>query len=215
MIVSSRWSNLKSLLLLCFCIGVRAFAQFSAASVTGVVQDSSRAAITDARLKLINRDTGAENDSATNAEGGFRLPGIIPGNYTLQIECAGFATTQVNGITLAAGDIKSLLIRMKIGPVTETVNVDASGVILNRTDATVSTVVDRRLISSIPLNGRSLQELILITPGIVTQNPQTATQNGTQDARGFQRKRATNRYKFLLCRWSTRRAVYLSHPHGY
>jgi hypothetical protein len=100
---------------------MRALAQFSEASVTGVVQDSSKAAITDARIRLINTDTGAENDSATNAEGGFRLPGIIPGNYTLQIECAGFSTTQVNGITLTAGDTKSLLIRMKVGPVTETV----------------------------------------------------------------------------------------------
>jgi hypothetical protein len=123
MIVSSRLSNLKSLFLLCFCIGIRGFAQFSAASVTGVVQDSSKAAITDAKLRLINTDTGAENDSVTNAEGGFRLPGIIPGNYTLQIESAGFATTQVNGITLTAGDTKGLLIRMKVGPVTETVNV--------------------------------------------------------------------------------------------
>jgi len=150
-----------------------------------VVQDSSKAAITDARLRLINTDTGAENDSVTNAEGGFRLPGIIPGNYTLQIESAGFATTQVNGITLTAGDTKGLLIRMKVGPVTETVNVDASGLILNRTNASVTTLVDRRLIASIPLNGRSLQDLILVAPGIVTQNPQTATQSGTQTQGDF------------------------------
>ncbi len=185
MIVCSRLSNLKFLFLLCFCVAIRALAQFSAASVTGVVQDSSRAAITGSRIRLINTDTGAENDSATNAEGGFRLAGIIPGNYNLQIECAGFATTQVNGITLTAGDTKSLLIRMKVGPVTETVSVDASGLILNRTDASVTTLIDRRLISSIPLNGRSLQDLILVTPGIVTQNPQTATQNGTQTQGDF------------------------------
>src|SRR3984893_5188900 len=101
MVPSPRISGVKFLLLLFFCIGFRAVAQFSAATVAGVVQDSSKAAITDAELKLINTHTGAENDSTTNPEGGFLLPGVIPGAYTLQIECDGFATTQVNERTLS------------------------------------------------------------------------------------------------------------------
>jgi Carboxypeptidase regulatory-like domain len=162
---------LRSLTLLVLCIACPAFAQFSAATVSGVVQDSSKAGITDAKLKLINTQTGTENDSNTDQEGGFLLPGVIPGTYTLQIERDGFATTQVNGINLNAGTTKNLLIRMKIGAVTETVNVDASGLTLNRTNATVSTVIDRKLIATAPLNGRSLQDLVLLTPGIVTQKP--------------------------------------------
>ncbi len=177
--------RLKSLLPLILCFAFRAFAQFSAATVTGVVQDASKAGITDASLKLINTQTGTENDSATNHEGGFVLSGILPGVYTLQIESSGFATTQVNGITLNAGDTRNLLIRMKVGGVTETVSVDASGLTPNRTDASVSTVVDRKFISAIPLNGRSLQDLLSSTPGIVTQNPQAATQSGSQTQGDF------------------------------
>jgi hypothetical protein len=180
MVPSPRISGVRFLPLLFFCIGFRALAQFSAATVAGVVQDSSKAAITDAKVKLINSQTGTENDSTTNPEGGFLLPGIIPGGYTLQIECDGFATTQVNGLTLSTGDTRNLLIRMKVGAVTETVNVDASSLTLNRSDASVSTVVDRKLISTIPLNGRTLQDLVLLTPGIVTQSPQAATQNASQ-----------------------------------
>jgi hypothetical protein len=181
----NRILKLKSLLLLMLCVSFRALAQFSAGTVVGVVQDSSRAAITDARLKLINTQTGTENDSSTNSAGSFLLPGIIPGSYTLQIECDGFATTQVNGITLNAGDTKNLLIRMKVGAVTETVNVDASGLILNRTDASVSTIIDRKLIANVPLNGRSLQDLILTTPGTTTQSPQAATESGSQTQGDF------------------------------
>jgi hypothetical protein len=180
-----RTSNIKSLLPLLFCIGLRSLAQFSAATVAGVVQDSSKAAITDASLKLINTQTGTENDSTTSPEGEFLLAGIIPGSYTLQIERDGFATTHVNGITLNGGDMKRLLIRMKVGAVTETVNVDASGLVLNRTDASVSTVIDRKLIDNVPLNGRSLQDLVLLTPGIVTQSPQAATLNGSQTQGDF------------------------------
>lgn len=180
MALAARTTIINSLFLVVLCIGSQALAQFSAATVIGVVQDSSRAAITDARLKLINTHTGTENDSTTNHEGGFLLPGIIPGVYTLQIERDGFATTQVNGMTLNGGDNKNLLIRMKVGGVTETVNVDASGLTMNETDASVSTVVDRKFISASPLNGRSLQDLLSVTPGIVTQNPQAATQSGSQ-----------------------------------
>jgi hypothetical protein len=185
MVIYPRIYRVKVFVLLVLCMALRARGQFSAATVVGVVQDSSKAGITDAKLKLINTQTGTENDSATNQAGGFLLPGVIQGDYTLQIERDGFATTQVNGIKLDPGDIRNLLIRMKVGAVTETVNVDASELTMNETDASVSTAVDRKFISAIPLNGRSLQDLLSVTPGIVTQNPQAATQNGSQTQGDF------------------------------
>ena len=107
----------------------------------------------------------------------FVLPGVIPGAYTLQFERQGFATTQLRGITLDVGDTRTLLVRMKVGPVAESVTVDASGLTLNSTDGAVSTVVDRKLAEGVPLNGRTFQDLISMTPGIVTQNPQAAGQH--------------------------------------
>ncbi len=80
------------------CSGIRASAQVSTATVAGVVQDSSKASIPGASIKLINTQTGAENDSMTSHDGGFVLPGVIPGAYTLQIERQGFATTQLTGL---------------------------------------------------------------------------------------------------------------------
>jgi hypothetical protein len=157
--------------------GIRVLAQASTATIAGVVQDSSKASIPGASVKLINTQTGAENDAMTSHEGGFVLPGVIPGAYTLQIERQGFATTQLRGIILNVGDTRDLLIRMKVGPVAESVTVDASGLTLNTTDGAVSTVVDRKLAEAIPLNGRTFQDLISMTPGIVTQNPQAAGQH--------------------------------------
>ena len=132
-------------------------AQVSTATLLGVVQDSSKANLPSATVKLVNSQTGAENDSVTDREGEFLLNGVLPGAYTLRIERVGFATTQVSGITLNVGDTKTLLIRMKVGSVTESVEVDASGLNLNTTDASVSTVVDRTFVDSVPLNGRSFK----------------------------------------------------------
>jgi Carboxypeptidase regulatory-like domain/TonB dependent receptor/TonB-dependent Receptor Plug Domain len=158
------------------CSGIRSGAQVSTATVTGVVQDSSKASIPGASVKLINTQTGTENDTTTSHDGDFVLPGVIPGAYTLQIERQGFATTQLRGIILNVGDTRTLLVRMKVGPVAESVTVDASGLTLNSTDGAVSTVVDRKLAEAVPLNGRSFQDLISMTPGIVTQSPQAAGQ---------------------------------------
>ena len=134
----------------------------------------------------------------TSREGVFLLPGVIPGLYTLQIDQEGFATTQLNGISLNVGDTKNLLIRLKIGPVTESVNVDASGLTLNTSSASVSTLVDRRFVGDIPLNGRSFQDLISMTPGIVTQSPQAAGEGmGSQGDFGV--KRTKTRSKPILC----------------
>lgn len=170
------------LLFVSLWIGVPIFAQVSTANVIGLVQDSSAAAIADANVSLLNTQTGTENHSKTSGDGRFILPGVLPGAYMLRIERPGFATAQLNGINLNIGDTKNLLIRLKVGSVSESVNVDASGLTLNSTDASVSTVVDRRFVETIPLNGRSFQDLISMTPGIVTQSPQAAGvgSSGTQ-----------------------------------
>jgi Carboxypeptidase regulatory-like domain/TonB dependent receptor len=173
----TRFYGLIHLLLMGLFLTPPCPAQVSTANVMGIVQDSSNASIPDANVKLINTQTGTENSSRTAGDGAFVLSGVIPGIYTLQIDRQGFATTQLNGIVLNVGDTKSLLIRMKIGSIAESVTVDASGLTINSTDASVSTVVDRKFVGNIPLDGHSFQDLISMTPGIVTQSPQTTGQS--------------------------------------
>jgi hypothetical protein len=157
-----------------------ALAQVSTANVAGVVEDSTGARIPDANVKLINNLTGAENDSKTNRVGIFLLPDIIPGAYTLQIERDGFATAQFTGLVLNVADTKNFMIRMQLGNISQSITVDASGITPNSADASMSTVVDRQFVANTPLNGRSFQDLISMTPGISTQTPQAFGGNGVQ-----------------------------------
>jgi len=148
------------------------------AGMNGIVQDTSDARIPNASLKIINTDTGQEINSKTNHEGNFFLPGLLPGHYTLQIDRDGFDTTQLTGITLDVGANKSVVIRMKVGSAMQTVSVDGSGTTVNTIDGSVSTVIDRRFVENAPLNGRSFQDLISLTPGVVTQSPQSGSSVG-------------------------------------
>jgi hypothetical protein len=169
--------TLKTLFLLLLFLPkqpTRVWAQLSTAAVAGLVQDASRANIPGAVVKLINTQTGSENSTSTGRDGSFILDGVIPGVYTLQIERQGFAITQVRGVALSVGDLRNILVRMQVGRVTESVTVDASGMTLDTTDAAVGTLVDRKLAEAVPLNGDNFQDLIALTPGIVTQSPQAA-----------------------------------------
>lgn len=169
-------NGIKSIRFLVLFLTLRVVAQVSTATVVGTVQDSTAAAIPEAQIKLINDQTGTENNSKTGGDGRFVLTGILPGVYRLWIQRNGFATTQLSGITLNIGDTRNFLVRLNIGQVTESVTVDASGITPNTNDASVTTVVDRRFVNTIPLNGQSFQDLISMTPGIITQNPQAAGQ---------------------------------------
>ena len=72
------------------CSGIRSGAQVSTATVAGVVQDSTKASIPGASVKLINTQTGTENGTTTSHDGSFVLPGVLPGAYTLQFERQGY-----------------------------------------------------------------------------------------------------------------------------
>lgn len=165
------WGLLLSVL---FCSAAPCFAQVGTASVAGIVEDVTGARVGGAQVRLMNAATGAENDATTNRYGVFVLPGVIPGGYVLEVLKPGFATERFEGITLNIGDSKQFLIRMSLSAVRQTVTVNAAGLTLNTTNGAIGTVVDRRFVQNMPLNGRSLQGLITMTPGVTTESPQSA-----------------------------------------
>src|SRR5260370_39002666 len=128
--------------LTCFFLlsGTFLVAKVRQASVEGIVEDSTGARIAEAGVKLVSSLTGAENRSTTNHDGIFVLPGVFPGPYSIVIEREGFAIAQISGLTLTIGESRNLLIRLKIGSVTEIVLTEASMVLTVIPEASVRTV---------------------------------------------------------------------------
>lgn len=152
-----------------------AIAQVATATVQGTLEDASGARIEHGIIRLVNTATGAENIMHTGDYGYFLLAGLFPGTYLMEVERDGFAPFRFTGITLNVGDTKAFRIRMKIGTALDSVLIDASGSTVSREDASVSTIVGRQFVTRIPLNGRSFQDLIAMTPGTVGQTPQSQT----------------------------------------
>src|ERR1700679_2407203 len=145
------------------------------AQLSGLVTDSSGAVLPHASVLIVNRDTGVSRSAQTDKQGQYTAPALQPGRYRITVEASGFRTLVTENVTLNVAQEANLGFQLKVGGADQTVTVDGEGMILNTTDASVSTVIDRNFVENIPLNGRSFQDLISMTPGVVTQSPQAGT----------------------------------------
>jgi hypothetical protein len=159
-------------LFLCFC-PLAVYAQ--TAEVGGAVQDPSGAVIPKASVEFRNQDTGVRRQAITNGSGVYHIIGVDPGKYDATVQAKGFKTLTHENVTFQVGDKAQIDFKMQVGDTGQTVTVDGSGLQINTTDGSVSTVIDRQFVANMPLNGRSFQDLISMTPGVVTATPQTTS----------------------------------------
>jgi hypothetical protein len=154
------------------------------AELSGVVQDPSGALIPKASVELRNQDTGIRLRASTNNEGQYSIVGLNPGKYDATVRVIGFMTLSRENILFQVGDKAQINFEMKLGRSDVTVTVNGAGQTINTTDASVGTVIDRAFVAEIPLNGRSFQALILLSPGVVTSTPQGNDNSGEFSVNG-------------------------------
>jgi hypothetical protein len=142
-------------------------AQGTSATITGFVTDPTKALIAGAKVDVINMDTNIHYTATTNQAGSYTVPSLPPGPYRIEVQKPGFKTVVKSDLVLHLQDTAAINFEMAVGSVSETVTVQAGGLVIDTTDATVSTVVDRQFAENLPLNGRSFQTLIQLTPGVV------------------------------------------------
>lgn len=160
-------------------------------TISGIVVDSSGAAIVGAEILIANDATGLQYPGKTNGEGFYLVPNLPPGTYRLQVSKVGFKTLIKPDITLNVQDALAINFTLPIGAVSEIVTVTAGAPLVNTESAAVSTVIDRKFVESLPLNGRSFNTLLQLTPGVVIA-PQPSPSNSGQFSISGQRTSANN-----------------------
>lgn len=136
------------------------------AQVNGVVSDPQKAVIPHATIEIVNQATQVKEIVTSNGAGVYSIPSLPPGRYRITVSAPGFETQAIDDITIAVAGKLSLDTVLHPGSVNQTVSVDGSGLEVNTTDATVSTVIDRQFVENMPLNGRSFQSLLTLVPGV-------------------------------------------------
>ncbi len=158
-------SLLALLVLISLTLALRA--QSTSALISGRISDSTNARIVDAKVAVVNLATNARYGTMTNAAGEYLLPSLPPGRYRIEVEKEGFKKLVKPDVVVHVQDTLAIDFEMQVGATSGSITVQAGAPLLNTTDATVSTVVDQHFVDNIPLNGRTIQTLIMLTPGVV------------------------------------------------
>ncbi len=159
--------TLKSLTLLLFlCAAV--FAQETNALVTGVVLDPSGAAVPGASVVATNIKTGVVTSQVSNTSGVYTFAALLPGEYRITAERAGFKKTSVETVTLRTSDKLELNLKLEVGTNTETVQVTAEAEGVNYLNPTLAGVVNSTRINDLPTVGRNVMDFVTTQPGLIS-----------------------------------------------
>ncbi|MFN7920838.1 MAG: TonB-dependent receptor [Bryobacteraceae bacterium] len=150
------------------------FSQLSTASLTGVVRDPSGSVVAGAKLTLTNAATAVKHQSETNSAGNYLFLNIPPGNYSLDVTAASFTTSRVPQVSLAVNQTSTIDVALQVGSLSQTVNVEATGELLQAATAEVGAVVAAKQVVDLPLNGRNFTQLLTLSPGVA---PISVSQN--------------------------------------
>src|SRR5947209_1212647 len=147
---------------ICACMAM-AQSQLGTGSINGTVTDPNGNLVSGAQVKVVNVNTGLERDVATGSEGQFNVLVLPVGEYRVRIENSGFSAFEQR-VTVSVGQSASVIAKLNVGGVQTVVQVEAGAIDTVKTDT--SSNVDRQQIDNLPLNGRRVDQLALLSPGV-------------------------------------------------
>ncbi|MBZ5575525.1 MAG: carboxypeptidase regulatory-like domain-containing protein [Acidobacteriia bacterium] len=149
-------------------ISVWAQAQ-STAQIQGTVQDSSGLAVPEAVIRVTQTATDMVRTATSGADGVYVLPNLPIGPYRLEVTKMGFSTYLQTGIVLQVATNPTVDVTLKVGAVSEQVQVDANASLVETQATGIGHVMENTRILELPLNGRIATDLIQLTPGAIMQ----------------------------------------------
>jgi hypothetical protein len=176
--VRVRFPRIASVLACAVSLALPLAAQSPNGTINGRVVDPSNGVIVGADILVMNDATGVKYSGKTNDDGIYVVPNLPPGPYRLQVSELGFKTIIKPDIVIHVQDALAINFTLPIGATAEIVTVEGGAAIINTENASVGTVIDRNFVESLPLNGRSFNTLLQLTPGVVIAPISSGFQSG-------------------------------------
>jgi hypothetical protein len=140
----------------------------STATLQGTVTDQSGAVVANAKVIVRNQATGIERTVQTDSDGNYQVAALPVGVYRVEVQASGFGPQVASAVTVEVSRIVVQNFQLKIGGVTQEVNVTADAQTIETATITVGQVINQKTVQEIPLNGRHFVDLGLLIPGSVT-----------------------------------------------
>jgi len=125
-------------------------------AIVGQVTDATNSAIPRAKITISNRDTGLQRTSLTDDEGRFNFTQLKPGTYSVKTEADGFASQQSDNVTSGLGQKQTVNFTLQVAQSNQSVEVSASGPLINPEDANTSTNLNASALENLPNPGGDL-----------------------------------------------------------
>jgi len=154
---------------LLLCLAPLMQGQSTYGSITGLVTDSTGAAVPDAKVTLTNTGTQETRTQNTGSDGLYSFVNLIPGNYRVDVEKSGFKHFTRQNASVDVNQSARIDATLTVGQVTESIEVTAQTSLLQPETSSLGQVVDQREANELPLNGRNIYNLTTITPSVVPQ----------------------------------------------
>ena len=153
-------------------VSAMAFSQSFQGSLRGRVTDSTDSVVPVAKVTVIQDGTNVDSSTVTNSQGEYSFPALAPASYTLQVEAPGFKIAELKQVVIPTQSAVTRDVKLELGAVSETINVTSDAEMLNTSDASTGTVLDRGKIEDLPNLGRNPFILARLSEGVVwTGNP--------------------------------------------
>ena len=163
--VISKFSLRHAVVLCVLVLGLSSLALAQEATIVGTVTDPSGSVIGGAKVTVTNVETSSTRTIMTGDSGQYVVPDLHIGHYVVKIEAAGFKTVEQKDVVLQVGDRIRLDIQMQVGGAQETVTVEANAVRVQTDSGEQSNVITDQQMSQLSVNGRSIYQLAILTPG--------------------------------------------------
>ncbi len=154
------------------------------AQIGGLISDPTQAAITKAKILVMDEATGVQRTTESDERGLYLVPLLRPGHYRVAVQAPGFGTLVRPNIKLDVGEEVRLDFVLRVGAAEKYITVTGGAPMVNTENAAVGTVVDRQFVENLPLNGRSFQSLLMLAPGVVSSQG-VGVQGGGQNVGNF------------------------------
>src|SRR5262249_40613051 len=144
------------------------------------VRDQSDAVVPGARVALSNTATNVASETITNETGFYVFPVVVPGIYELTVEHSGMAKFQTT-VTVQTAVSATVDPKLRIATDTTTVTVEESTPLVSTDNTSLGTVLERRRIEQLPINGRNIANLLILIPGMESSTRAYGVRLGAHD----------------------------------
>jgi len=167
--MTAMWKAISAVLLLV----PFTFAQTTGtATLVGTVTDNTGAVVPGATVKIVNVETQFVYTGVTSPEGAYYVPNLIPGTYRLTIEASGFKRYVREGMVLRTSEQPRVDVKLEVGAVTESIQVDASAPLLETETTSTGQILEGETIVKIPILQKYAFRILLYLPSTSNMNGQ-------------------------------------------